>query len=133
MYWDPWQGHSKLLPDEFDTVHPSCVHTAVSTVNALDEVRAIRNVPIDVDVVAIEPLFASGDVEPIGIDTTRPATVPLTDASGVPDDGDVGLPPQAASEPSASSEAAVQAPLQNSLREEVISLSMAMPLSLQES
>jgi hypothetical protein len=106
VYWDPWQGHAKLLPDEFDTVHPSCVHTAVSTVNALADVRAIRNAPIEVSVSAIDPLFASGDVEPIATDTTRPDTAPGTVASGVPDEADVGLPPQPASEPRATNEAA---------------------------
>ena len=94
MNWDPWQGHAKLLPDEFETVHPSCVHVAVSTVNALADVRAMRYVPIEFCVNAIEPAFASGDVDPIGIDTTRPATVPVTVANGVPVDGEVGLPPQ---------------------------------------
>jgi hypothetical protein len=90
-------------------------------------------VPTEFCVKAIEPVFASGDVDPIGMDTTRPDTVPVTVASGVPVDADVGLPPQPTSEPSATKEAAWQAPLQNLRRDVPDSESNAMPAPKQES
>ena len=43
--------------------------------------RASRKVPMDVCVMAIDPVAANGDVAPTGTVTVRPFTVEETDAS----------------------------------------------------
>ena len=83
------------------TVQPSCVQVAVSAVTAASPVRARRKLPSELRVVANPPTVASApDVRDTEI--VLPETDPDTDVSGVPElEGDVGLPPQAATPPNA--------------------------------
>ena len=89
-------------------VQPSCVHVAVSAVKEFCAVRATRNAPNDVWTIAADPTEASAGAASIVTDTTRPATVAVADGScgADPDEGDVELPPHAAAELRASSDAA---------------------------
>ena len=76
-------------------VQDSCVHVAVSTVNESCAVRAMRNVPRLVRVVAADPTEPSA--ESMVMETVRPETDAETDASdGTLSDGDVGVAAAAA-------------------------------------
>ena len=55
---------------------------------------------------AAEPTVANAVAASTFTETTRPATVAAADPSGAADEGEVGLPPHAASEPRATIEAA---------------------------
>jgi len=85
-------------------------------VAALAEVRVTRNVPIDVWAIAMPPADAS-EFPVVAIVTVRPLTDADTDANGwALLEGDVGLPPQPATAPSASAPAALLQHAQNSRR-----------------
>jgi len=113
---EPWHGHTNWEPEKPVTVQPSCVHVAVRTVALVVPVLVIRKLPRLVCAMAIPPVLASAP-EPTAIVTTRPLTTPDTDVNGVEfADGDVGLPPQPATVPRASSPAALPQPAQNSRR-----------------
>jgi hypothetical protein len=105
---EPWHGHTNRVPENPVTVQPSCVHVAVSAVKVSWPVCATKNVPNDVCTIAIEPTAASADAASIVTDTMRPATAAAADGScdADVDEGDVELPPQAATELRASIEAA---------------------------
>jgi hypothetical protein len=104
---EPWHGHANWLPVNPVIMHPSWVHVAVRAVNEFGAVWATRNVPNDVCTLAAEPTAVSAEAASTVIDTIRPVTDAVTDASGGADvDGDVELPPQAATVPRASIEAA---------------------------
>jgi hypothetical protein len=78
----------------------------------------MRNVPSDVWSDAAEPTVANADALSIVTETVRPLTVPETALSGGADvdEGDVELPPHAATVPAVSSDAARHAQAQNSRR-----------------
>ena len=78
-----------------DTAHPWCGQTAVSAVNALCEVRAIRYVPVEALTVAAPPTAASGDAASIVIERLRLTSVPETVGKGGAELAEVELPPQA--------------------------------------
>ena len=56
-------------------MHPSCVQVAVSTETVPVPVRVTRKLPIDVWAIAMPPVVASGEPDPMGNVTCRPATV----------------------------------------------------------
>jgi len=104
---EPWHGHTNRSPANPEIVQPSCVHVAVNAVKASCAVRATKNVPNDVWIIAIAPTGASADAASIVTDTVRPATAAAADGSCTAiGDGDVELSPQAAMELRASIEAA---------------------------
>jgi len=63
---DPWHGHTYSEFAKPLTAQPSCVHTAVTAVNALCAVRATRYVPVDAVTVAAPPTVAKGDDASMG-------------------------------------------------------------------
>jgi hypothetical protein len=113
-----WQGHTNWLLAKPVIAHPSCVHVAVSTLNASWPVRAMRKVPSDVCTVAAEVTAARADPLSIVTDTVRPLTVPFTALSweAEVEEGEVLPPLQAAKVPAASTAAAWQAQAQKSRR-----------------
>lgn len=122
---DPWFGQTNCEPSERLIVVPSCVHVAVSTLSVVALVRASRNVPIDVWVMAIDPVAASADVAPTGTVTVLPLTVDDTDPNAcVFSDGLVGLEPHPAIVPRAKKEAALLQQAQNSRRLVEISVNL---------
>jgi hypothetical protein len=114
---EPWHGHTNWDPENPLMVQPSWVHTAVKTLREAASVRARRNVPIDVCVIAIPPVVASGEPAAIGTETVRPLTVAPTEANDCAlSEGPVGLPPQPAADAMASAPAAFAQHEQNSRR-----------------
>jgi hypothetical protein len=99
-------------------VELSCVHVAFRTLSVVAPVRARRKEPIEVRVIAIDPVAARGVPAPTATVTDRPLTVEDTDASDCAlfDDGPVGLPLQAAAAPRATKPAALVQHAQNSRR-----------------
>ena len=92
------------------------MQVAVKTVAEVAPVRATRNVPIDVCVIAMPPVVASA-FPATETDTVRPLTVAVTDVRDcVFADGPVGLPPHPATAVIAANPAALEQQAQNSLR-----------------
>jgi hypothetical protein len=100
-------------------LHPSCVHVAVSTVNASWLARVIRKSPTDVWARPALPTLVSAGAFTSVTEIVRPATLEATAGNGTADSppGAVGLPPQADNHvPATTAVAAPQAFAQNSLR-----------------
>lgn len=99
VYLELWHGQTNSWPLNRSTVQPSWVHTAVSTLKVLWEVRATRKLPGWIAAVtsAALPTAPRALPAPTGTVTVRPDTEPLTTGSaelpvGV-GEGDVGLSP----------------------------------------
>ena len=126
---DPWRGHRKREFEKPLIVSASCVQIAVNTENVSWVVWVMRNVPIEVEVIAAPPTFSRA-VPAVVTETVRPLTDDATEdrpvpgvsdvVGGVEDMGGVGAdgesPHPVINAPAAASEAAWQAWVQNSRR-----------------